>query len=131
MLYLYIFFQVADILLDPINRTSSIPKLLAKRVDSSLSSSNSQSSKLSADSRDSLNTPLASDSSTVDAHIYPTPPNTPGSSITDNPTQYIIEASEHINFAVDHEKNKEYENAFAAYKNGIDILLRNVKSKYL
>lgn len=100
----------------------SVHKLPANRVDSSLSLSTSHSSKLS----DSI-TLCSENGLSLDGQIYPTPPNTPGSVISDSSTQYVIEASDHINLAVEYEINKEYESAFKEYKTGIDILLRHVK----
>lgn len=64
----------------------------------------------------------------LDSQIYPTPPNTPGSSVT-NDMQYIIDASVHINLATELENDKKYEEAYAAYKAAIDILLKYGKGK--
>lgn len=63
----------------------------------------------------------------VKDHYYPTPPNTPGSVEADG--NYVVEASRHINAAVNFEAAKKYEEAFASYKIGIDILLGNVKGE--
>lgn len=67
--------------------------------------------------------------SSVDGHIYPTPPHTP-SSLNDNELKYISEASEHANLAMEFEKNGNYEDAFISYKTSIDILLKGVKGTY-
>lgn len=63
----------------------------------------------------------------LDGHIYPTPPNTPSSTPTDNELKYIMEATVYADMAVDFEKSGHYEDAFISYKKSIDILLKNVK----
>lgn len=85
------------------------------------------SSKLS----DSLSITTTLDSITlIDGQIYLTPPNTPGNASVDNQAmQYIIDASVHINMAVELENNKKYEEAFTAYKAAVDILLKYGKGK--
>lgn len=64
--------------------------------------------------------------SPLDGHIYPTPPQTP-SSLNDNELKYIVEASDQANFAMEFERNGNYEDAFSSYKTSIDILLKGVK----
>lgn len=93
-----------------------------KKLNSSTSINSQTSSKLS----DSLSITTTLDNiMLIDGQIYLTPPNTPGnSSIDDQFMQYIIDASLHINMAVELEYNKKYEEAFTAYKAAIDILLK-------
>lgn len=83
---------------------------------------------MSLGSRDSLNITVSSDGPvTFEGQIYPTPPNTPGSSMSDSLAQYIDDAADHIVTAQECEKNKNYEDAFSEYKAGIEILLEHVK----
>lgn len=56
-----------------------------------------------------------------------TPPLTPSSE--SSVPSYIVDAAHHITQAVEFEIAKKYELSFAAYKEGIDILLRNMKCK--
>lgn len=58
---------------------------------------------------------------------FPTPPQTPNSMTSSNSIFYVLEASQHIKQAIDFEVDNKYEEAFSAYKFGIDILLQNVK----
>lgn len=96
-----------------------------KKISSCLSINSQTSSKNS----DPLNITTMLDKLTLlDSQIYPTPPNTPGSSVT-NDMQYIIDASVHINLATELENDKKYEEAYAAYKAAIDILLKYGKGK--
>lgn len=46
---------------------------------------------------------------------------------TDIP-EYVIDASQHINLAVQYESDQKYDDAFNEYKSAIDVLLSNVKS---
>lgn len=55
---------------------------------------------------------------------YPTPPETPN--ILD-PNAYIVEAGKYITQASEYEVESKFGEAFIAYKQGIDILLRHVK----
>lgn len=64
-----------------------------------------------------------SELSLLDGYSYLTPPNTPGASSNDV-VQYIIDASLHVNMAVELENDKNYEGAYTAYKTAIDILLK-------
>lgn len=81
------------------------------------------------DSQESLNIAISSDSGVnLEGQIYPTPPNTPGSSVDENPN-YIHNAKHHINVAQECERNKDYENAFAEYKAGVEILQEHIKGK--
>lgn len=67
----------------------------------------------------------------LEGQIYPTPPNTPGSSISDKPGQYVEDAKHHIGLAQEYERNKDYENAFTEYKAAIEVLLEHVKGRAL
>lgn len=44
--------------------------------------------------------------------------------------QYVIDASLHVNMAMELESNKMYEEAFTAYKAAIDILLKYGKGTF-
>lgn len=94
----------------------------------STTSINSQSSKLS----DSLSITTTMDGlSLIDSPIYFTPTNAAGYSLMDNQTiQYIIDASLHINLALELENNKKYEEAFTAYKAAVDILIKYGKGNF-
>lgn len=98
-----------------------------KKLNSSTSINSQNSSKLS----DSLSITTTLDNITlIDGQVYLTPPNTPGySSMDEQYMQYIIDASIHINMAAELEFNRKYEEAFTAYKAGIDILLKYGKGK--
>jgi hypothetical protein len=61
---------------------------------------------------------------------YLTPPMTPGS-VTQKPTNYIIEATNHVGQAQLHEAKGEYDAAFALYKTGIACLLGGVQGMVL
>lgn len=94
-----------------------------KKLNSSTSINSQTSSKLS----DSVSIATTMDSITLlDGHTYMTASNnTPGfSSMDDQPMQYFIDASLHINMAVELEISKKFEEALAAYKAAIDILLK-------
>ncbi|KAJ8925910.1 hypothetical protein NQ315_009762 [Exocentrus adspersus] len=93
-----------------------------------LSSSSSINSQCSSKNSDSISITTMLDNLTLlDGQIYPTPPNTPGSSVVGDYLQYVIDASVHINLAAELEKDKKYEEAYFAYKTAIDILLRHGK----
>lgn len=49
-------------------------------------------------------------------------------SIGNDVSEYIVDASHHINIAVQFESEQKYEEAFNEYKLAIDVLLTNVKS---
>lgn len=68
---------------------------------------------------------------TFDKNIFPTPPSTPNCLATINPSQYIIDAAQHITLATQFESERKYEGAFAEYKLGIDVLLKNVKGELI
>lgn len=46
------------------------------------------------------------------------------SSFNNDEVQYLIDASVHVNMAIELENEKKYEEAFTAYKTAIDILLK-------
>lgn len=98
-----------------------------KKLNSSTSINSQASSKLS----DSLSITTTLDSITlIDGQIHLTPPTSPGYTSMDNQDMhYIIDASVHINMAVELENNKKYEEAFTAYKAAVDILLKYGKGK--
>ncbi|RZC38223.1 ribosomal protein S6 kinase delta-1, partial [Asbolus verrucosus] len=102
------------------NQVKNNEKSMSKsRLSLSTSITNSHHSKNS----DSISVSTTTDSITLlDGQIYPTPPNTPR--CAENFVQYIIDASIHVNIAMELENDKKYEEAFTAYKTAIDILLK-------
>ncbi|CAH0550105.1 unnamed protein product [Brassicogethes aeneus] len=60
----------------------------------------------------------------IDGQVYPTAPQTPGVSVSGEYAQYLIDASIHVNIAVELENDKKYDEAFVAYTTAIDILLK-------
>lgn len=119
-----------DALSDTSGRNLSFTKYSVKTLDSNASSSNSRSSKVSLDSNDSFDTMTVTDGISLNGHIYPVPLNTPVSIVSNNSAEYIAEALDHAKLASTCETNKEYEDAFAAYKQAIDILLKHVKGLF-
>lgn len=126
--------QVNDSQADPFFKSTASLTRLSKRMSSESSVSSSQVSK-SASSHDSLSISGAT-ASLESAHtegIFPTPPRSPGYQISAilSPSQYILEASKHINLAAQYEADEKFEDAFCQYKLGIDILLKNGKGKMI
>ncbi|KAJ3648539.1 hypothetical protein Zmor_020334 [Zophobas morio] len=103
--------------------TDSAPQSIKQLSKSKLSLNTSITFSHHSRNSDSISVSTTTDSITLlDGHIYPTPPNTPHCG--DGFVQYIIDASIHVNIAVELESEKKYEAAFTAYKTAIDILLK-------
>ncbi|KAJ8977477.1 hypothetical protein NQ317_001759 [Molorchus minor] len=110
-----------DTLSEPLNHGHTFSHSRIKKF----SSPSRQIHKRHRKNSDTLSITTMLDSITLlDGQIYPTPPNTPGSSVALDYMQYIVDATVHINLAVELENDKKYEEAYTAYKAAIDILLK-------
>lgn len=103
---------MVDLLTDPLRKTS-LTKLCKKISTDSLA-------------------PVSEDASIHSSTIISTPstPLETASLLSANFTnEYIVDAAHYITEATEMEIAKHYEKAFTAYKQGIDILLNNVRCK--
>lgn len=101
---------------DPLRKSTTSLSKLSKRVSS-----------------DSLATVSEYNDFATTASSLLTPPKQESASniITGFPKEYIVEAAHFITKASELELDKNYEEAFSAYKRGIDTLLTNVKCNYI
>lgn len=78
-------------------------------------------------SHDSLSVSWTTTDSNDNTHTVSTSSGAPK---TSNQSEYILKASKHINSGMQHENEKNYKEAFAEYKAGIEILLKNIKGLF-
>lgn len=114
-----------DHLPDPLTQSTN-PTKIPKKFDPLNSCASSLHDSLSISAAN-----ISLDGSTIlEGQVFPTPPETPNSMNATSPSYYVLEASHFITQAVEFEIAKKYEEAFTAYKAGIDVLLRNVKGQF-
>lgn len=104
--------------------------MLADPLRKSTTSLTKLCKKISAESLAPVSEDTSIDSPTVTS-IPPTPPETSSLNNADFSNEYIVDAAHYITEATERELAKDYEKAFTAYKQGIDILLNNVRCKRL
>lgn len=83
----------------------------------------SRQSSISLRRADTISISTATDSLfLMDDNLFSMPSFTSG--LMNDDVQYLIDASIHVNMAIELEGEKKYEEAFTAYKTAIDILLK-------
>lgn len=110
--------------IDNVSESTSRALITNLKKPTSMTSIDSQSSKTS-ESYSISN--VDSSMLLLEGRNYSSPPTTPSYSVNEEAMQYLINASLHVNMAIELENDKKYEEAFSAYKTAVDILINGGK----